>query len=466
MARGRAGSGAGGTVGGDAGAQGTWERTRRELPNVWALSWPVTVSALVQILLPVVDTVLIGRVSQAALAGLGVAATVYVLATVVLNGAGLAIKVTVTHRHGGGEPDEVGRVTDVGLALITALGVLLAVAVVALSGPLSALLAPSQAVAEGAAGYLRITAVSIPALGASITLLSAFSGVGRTRVMLVHALVLGGVNLVIGVGLVFGAGWGLHGVAVATVVAVFAGLGFLVAHGRGRLAAVVPFGHWRLPRADWRAITAGLWRIGWPEMVLLGVGFASPVILVGMLAAQGEAAVAAFRVLDNVFMLLFAVVTGFHSGVTILTGQSIGAGDFERVATVQRAALLLCGGVVAVITGPLVLASEPVIGWTTGDPEITAAILPALGPSALAIVAIGGGVVVSGVLRAAGDTRYIMATELLGEYGLVIPLTWALVVRGDFGLAGLGWAWVASWWTILLLKWLRCRAGFWRTARL
>lgn len=446
-------------------ARGPWSRARDEIGAVWAVSWPVTVSALVQIMLPVVDTILVGRVSLGALAALSVAATVYVLATVILNGAGLGIKVLVAHRHGSGDSDAVGKVTDVSLALTVGLGVVIAVAVLAVAGPLAAMLAPSAAVAAGAASYLRITAVSIPAMAASVTLLSAFSGVGRTRAMLLHALLLGGVNLLAGLVLVFGAGLGLRGVAVATVLAVSAGLVFLVVHGRRRMRDLVPFGRWSMAPGEWRDVTARLWRIGWPEMVLLGVGFLSPVILVGMLSSQGETAVAAFRVLDNVFMLFMAIVTGFHSGTTILSSQCLGAADTERASAVQRAALLLCAGAVMVVAAPLLAAPELVVGAIAPSPGITAAIVPVLPALAVTFVAVGAGAVVSGLLRAAGDARYIMATELLGEYGVVLPLTWLLVIRGDAGLEGLGLAWVVSWWIILALKSQRSRSGYWRTAR-
>lgn len=448
----------------DGAAPGAWGRARQEIPHVWAVSWPVTISALVQIMLPVVDTVLLGRVSLTALATLGVAAPVYVLATVILNGAGLGIKVMVARRHGAGESLEVGKVTRVSLALTTGLGTVLAVLVLAVAAPLSAVLAPSAAVAGGAIDYLYISAVSIPGLAASVTLVSAYAGVGRTRVMLSHALLLGTVNLAVGVALVFGAGLGVRGAALATVLAVYVGLAFLVLYGRARMRALVPFDTRALTRADWRTITAKLWRIGWPEMVLLGVGFMSPVVLVGMLSSQGETAVASFRVLDNVFMLLMAIVAGFHSGVTILSGQCLGAADTQRVDAVQRAALLLCGAAVVLVTAPLLLAPAQVVAAIAPDEAITAAILPALPLMALAFLAIGAGAVVSGLLRAAGDARSIMATELLGEYAVVLPLTWLLVIRGGLGLEGLGLAWVAGWWLILMLKVLRSRSGFWRSA--
>lgn len=435
------------------------------LGRLWALSWPLLVSQLTQIALPLIDTVLIGRVSATALAGLAVAAPIYVVSTMVLLGWAVGIQILAARHHGAGEPAEVGRIAALGALLGAGLGVVVALGVVAVATPLTALLSADAASAAQAATYVQITAASLPVLAVGVALQAAYSGVGRTRIAMGAALIVATVNLAVGVVLVFGAGLGLAGAAFATVLARVAGAAFLVAWGLSRLRRQVPFTAPEV-RSGARVTSLRVWRIAWPQVVLLTIGFASPVILVGLLSAQGATTVAGFRLLDNVFMVMFTATLACHGGVSILAGQRLGAGDIAGARDVQRAGMVLCLLIAAAVTTPLLVAPRAVLSLIAPNPDVVAAVVPAVWPTAAAMVPVALGAAISGVLRAAGDTRWIMFAQLAGEYGVVVVLTWLLTVRGDMGLMGLGIAWVAGWTAVLALYVLRYRQAAWETAQL
>jgi multidrug resistance protein, MATE family len=429
--------------------------------RMWQVTWPVLVANLAQVLLVVTDTVLLGHYSTQALGAVALAAPVYLVATVVVRGWGTAAQVLVARRHGAGQPSEVARVAGVGLALGVAGGIVTALALVGLAPTVLGLIGGDTGLAAPGTVYLRILALAVPFVAATFTLQGVYTGLGATRVTMTMTLLVNAVNLPLGLLLVFGLRLGVTGAAIATLTGTVVGAGFMAWYGRHRFEDLGLLRRGNLH--GWRELAPRLWRIGWPECAMLGLGYGIEVALVALVARLGAVSVAANRLIENVTLFSFIALTACGTGVTVLVGQRLGAGDVEGAAAYRAVGLRLSTLLAAVPLVPVLLAPDAVFGLFTPDPRVVAAATSVILLAVVALVPLVFALNLGGVLRAAGDTRTVLVASVAGD-AFLVPLAWLLAIGLGLGLRGLMLAWLAYGLVYLAVSWWRYRGGSWRTS--
>ncbi|MFD4246007.1 MATE family efflux transporter [Streptomyces sp. NPDC058525] len=431
------------------------EPARPTVRRAWALTYPLLIAGLTQIVVNVVDTAMLARLSTEALSAFALAAPVYLVALIVVRGWATAVQVQVAQRHGAGRPDEVAAAVRVGLAVSAGAGVAVGVLLYATAAPVLVLLgAPDELVGPGAA-YLRVMGFAVPFAAVSFTLQGACAGIGATRVSMYTALLVNLVNLPLGLLLIFRTGLGVTGAALATVAATAAGTGYAACYSRTRL-----------PRsgksADTAAVTGQLWRIGWPEMSTSGIGYLNEALLAGFAARMGTHDLAAYRIVDNLILVVFTFLGSAAAAVMILAGQELGRGNAAGAAGWHRTGLRLMLIMVAVPSAVALAFGRPLIALVTDDPQV---VDRAWAATPLALLSLAPFVVAmshAALLRAAGDTRAVMFASVTSDYLLLIPLGWLLGVHLGLGLPGIYLAWICFGLLYAALLQLRYRRRFTR----
>jgi multidrug resistance protein, MATE family len=433
-----------------------------DLARTWRVTAPLLVAYLAQAAVPIVDTVILGRVSTTALAAVALAVPVYLVAVYTLNGWAAGVQIVVARRHGAGETAETARVADVGLAIALLLGLGAAALLVATGPAAVGFLTGDAALAAIATEYLTVVALALPFVAASATLQASLRGLGRTAVTMHAALLLNAVNLPVGVLLVFGLGLGASGAALATVVSSVVVVGWLAWYARRRVTSATWLSRANL--AGWRPRGRRLWTVGWPEMTLAFLGLGSEVLLAAVIARLGETDLAAYRVVDGLVLPIFMALLACSTGVAVLAGHRLGARDPAGAERAHRAGLVLATGISLVGVVPVVLVPELVFGLFTPDPAVLSL---AVETSLVAILWVPPMILalgLSGLLRAAGDTRTVMVAALAGNYLVLVPLAWVLSLELGVGLVGVWWAWLGYTLLRLAITLRRVRTGAWRTA--
>ena len=436
---------------------------RSAAATLWRVSYPVMVTSLAQLMLTIVDSALLGRYSTQALASIALAAPVYLVATVVVRGWATAIQILVARRHGSGQTEQVGVVVDIGLALGLALGVLMGTALLITAPALLEVIGGGTDLVDEGTEYLRILAGAVPFVAVTFALQGAFAGLGATRVAMTMALVTNIVHLPLAAALIFGAGLGVAGAGLSTLVATAAGAGYLLWYGRRRLAVQLP----RLRAANLRAgrgVVPRLAGIGGPEMAMLLIGYTVEVVLFALVARLGTIELAAYRILDNLLGLSLTGIMGISTGIAILAGQHLGAGDPARAAgyhrTGARIGLLMAAGSAL----PLLLAPAAVLGLFTADTRVVGEASAAALAGVLGLIPMAFAFSLSGLLRAAGESRWVLLASVGSDIVLLIPLAWLFGLVLGWGLNGVFIAWIAfaaGYWALI---YIRYRTGRWKTA--
>ncbi|ANY06935.1 MATE family efflux transporter [Pseudonocardia sp. HH130630-07] len=443
----------------------TLTRDASPLRELWRLVVPLIVTMFAQVAIVLTDTALVARYSTAALASVALAAPVYLIAVMVVRGWATAAQIVVARRFGSGDVPAVAGATAVALLAGVVTGVVFSGSLILTAGPVLGALSDDPAVVAGSVDYLRIVAVGVPFAAASAVLQAAFAGLGATRIAMVSTLLMIIVNLVLGVTLVFGAGFGVVGAGLSTVVSTVVGTAYLIWFARSRIGSVVP-GAVLLARGDLargRVAVPVLARLAWPEAALLFFGYLNEVLVVGFAAQVGSVDLAAYRLLDNLTLVIYNLLAAVGAGIAILAGQCLGAGDVAAVRTYQRTGVVLA---LVLATPPAVLAAlfpGTLFSLATAD---TAVVDLAASTAPLAVVTLVPIVLslnIAGVLRASGDNVTVMIASLVADYAVLVPLAWFLGLVLGWGLTGIYVAWLGFGLTMLAITGWRYATGRWRT---
>lgn len=345
----------------------TSQITHRRLLKV---AGPIILSNATVPLLGAVDTAVIGQLGQAApLGAVGLGAVIlgtlyWAFGFLRMSTSGLAAQA-----KGAGDGVEVS--ATLLRALILGLGA--GLALVALQSPLiwaAVRIAPASAEVEGyARTYLSIRIWGAPATIALYALTGWLIALERTRAVLVLQVWQNGLNIGLDLWFVLGLGWGIGGVAVATLIAEWTGLALGLYLARATFGATFRAAWARVPDRRALAQTFRASRDIMGRSVILQLSFTTFVFLG---AGFGTVTLAANHVLLQFLEITAFALDGIAFAAETLVGQAIGA---RALADVRRACLLSFqwGFAGAALMALVFLAgSGPIIDLLTTSAEVRA----------------------------------------------------------------------------------------------
>lgn len=420
---------------------------------IWRLALPAFGALVAHPLFLLTDAAIVGTLGTVPLAGLGAATTV--VATLVGLAIFLAYATTasVARRLGAGDrAGALGQGVD-GMVLGLGLGTVLAVVVWFTAEPLVVALGTSPAATEQAVTYLRIVAVSMPAMLGVLAGVGVLRGLQDTATTLYVTLAQVGLNLVLSVLLVLVLGFGIAGSAIGTAAAEILGL---VAYG----AVVLRLAHREGTRL--RPSGAGVMRSvrdGVPlfiRTIALRVVF---LVAAAVAARLGDDTLAAWHVTSTLFFALALTLDALAIAGQALLGRTLGAGDIEASRYLTRR-LVVWSTILGVGLTVFVLAIRPWLPeWFSDDATVIALISSALIVLAVQQPLAGITFALDGILIGAGDMRFLAIAQTVVMV-LFLPAAW-WVLDADLGLDGLWWA--MAWFLLIraiILGW-RARGSAW-----
>ena len=435
------------------------------LKRILALSYPITVANLTQILLGLVDTAMISRVSTEALAAAAIASSVNIAASMLFSGWATAAQVIAARRFGEGRSADIGRLLDVSLLVGVCAGLVVLLALSIGASWLFAAFGVSEAVRAEGAPYLRVLALAAPLAAATAMFRAVYAGVGETGVAMRMTFLVNAINIPLNYILIFAVGWGLLGAGVGTAISVALGCLYMGQFGWRRFRnkyELFRVGHLR----QCRDVLRRLWPIGWPETAMLFLGYINNVLVLRIVASLGTSVIAGMQVVTNAQQILWTVIWALSTGASILVGHSLGTRDEGAVALTERAGLLLMVAVPGILLAPVLVAPSPILHLLTPDADVVAEASSVLPILALQVPFMASSMVLAAVLRAAGDSKWVFYTSTVSSYLVLVPLSWLLAVPFGWGLAGVYVAGIAFFVARTAGSWWRYRQGNWRTAEI
>jgi len=339
--------------------------------RIWRIAGPIVLSNATVPLIGAVDTGVVGQMGLAApigAVGLGavILATIYwIFGFLRMGTSGLAAQA-----HGAGNAAESTAVLLRGLIVAAAAGLFL----IALQGLLlrgAFAIAPASAEVEGLARtYLAIRIWGAPATIALYAVTGWLLAVERSRGMVAVQLWINGVNVVLDLWFVLGLGWGVPGVAVASLIAEWSGLALGLWLCRGALRGA-PLAAARARLGDRVALRLMLDvnRDIMLRSVLLQLCFTTFIFLG---ARFGDVTLAANQVLLQFLEITAYALDGFAFAAETLVGQAVGARSVAGVRQATRLAMIWGIAGAVLLAAVFALTGGPIIDLMATAPEVRA----------------------------------------------------------------------------------------------
>ncbi len=396
------------------------------------LAWPLALGMLNNALMQLVDRAFLARESMASLEA---ALPASMLAFIFLGFFQSVIAYSgtfVAQYHGAGDGRKAHLSYRAGLLLALVAGVLM-LPLVPLGDWILSLAAHSPDVLVRERIYYTIVMVGGVGLFGQMAAQAYFTGIGKTRIVF-WVNVLGNlVNIILDPVLIFGwwvfPKWGIAGAAVATVFATFvqwAVLGVAVARCRNEVVS------WRDSRGELFDLMKRILRFGVPSGGYSILNMLSFTIFVFMTGRVSDVAFAVSNACFSVCYFLFAPMEGFSLAASTLVGQAQGCGDTAAARLAGSRTVKLAVSLVAVASLVTLLLWRPILSLFAPEAAVAAEFYE-LGFILVLLMSAwqvfdAADVVLSGALKGAGDTRFVLVWMLVVAFGLWMPLVWVVSV--------------------------------------
>jgi len=435
--------------------------------EVALLAFPVVIQSISETIMQLIDSAMVGRLGAAQLGAIGFAGIWIWTLFVPFTGTGHGLQTFVARHDGADEKRRCGPWIWQALWLLVPAMVVWMFVVAVFFPLLVAWIGPSADLSAAAIGYGYARLPGGPAVVANFVLMSFFRGIGDTRTPLYA--VMGGiaVNVSLAYCLIFGA-FGLPQLGVA-------GAGLAMSAGSWTILALLTWAVLRPGmRADYHtqpcrperepmlrflrtsAPIGGQWLLDMTTFAIFG----------SIIARMGDVSMAASQAMLQLLSVSFMQANSIALASGTLVGRYIGARDLAAASRSYHSAQALGLGLAAAVAVLFVSAPDALLGIFTRDPRVLEIARPLLALGACFQVIDAIGIIASGSLRGAGDTRWPFAVQASLAWVLRLPVVYVFAIWLQGGVFG---AWMGELVYVLVLSLsfvLRFRAGHWQEMRI
>ena len=424
---------------------------------------PIAAGTIIQQLYNAVDGLIVGRfVGTDALAAVGGSSAQIINVLVgffVAMTAGASV--VIGQIFGAGRREELNQAVGNAVAALTLLGVLLGVfGFAAAPWLLRVLQTPAETIA-GATLYLRIYFLGVPfvmILNMESSILRALGDSFHPFLFMMAGCLL---NILLDLVFVLLCGWGIAGVAAATVAAQVLNAALLTVRlARGEKTCRLQIRNLRLKGV----YLINMMRLGVPSGLQSSMYSVSNTIIQVAVNSLGTVVVASWAMSGKTDGLYWAVISAMGAAITGFIAQNRGAGRMDRVRQCVRQGMMMAFGVTIGISALLMIFGIPMLRILTPDEAVvktTYEIMTYFVPFYFTWVPVE---VLSAVLRGAGDAVYPVV--IIGIGICLFRVIWIVTVFAHFGtLFSLCLSYAVSWVITGIALAVYYRKGKWMTRR-
>jgi MATE family multidrug resistance protein len=401
--------------------------------DVWRIAAPMVLSNISVPLLGMVDTGVVGHLESAVYIGaVAIGSTIFSFLYSGMNFLRMGTTGIAAQRYGAGDND--GLRLSLGQAMVVA--VTIAIAAMLLQGPIGALgmslLGATGELEANALQYFNIRIWSAPGTLANYVMIGWFLGLQNARVPLLIFLTINVTNIALDLLFVIGFGMKVDGVALASVIAEYAGLVVALSFAARELRRRT--GHWPIEKfirlreyGAYFAINANLF-----------VRTTTLIFTISFVTAQGARMggliLAANAILQQMQNLTAFGLDGFAHAAEALVGKAVGA---RRREALERAVELCLKWSLIFAAGfsvTYIVAGPALINLLTDLPEVRETTLRYLPWMILSPLVSVWSFLYDGVYVGATRAREMRNIMLFSTFAVFLPAWYLLQFLGNDGL--------------------------------
>lgn len=402
---------------------------------------PMLLGNVFQQLYNVVDSIVVGNyLGKEALGAVGASFPILFTLISLVIGIAMGTTIIISQFFGAKEMDNVRKAIDTMFVVLGIASVIVTFIGLTFSEEIFRLIKLPEEIIPQALKYFNIYIGGIILSFGFNGINAILRGLGDSKTPLVFMIISSLINIGLDLLFVVVFGWGIEGVAIATIIAqggaFISGMIYL-----NRYHSFININFLKLS-FDKFIFKKSLF-IGLPtglQQMFVALGMSALFRIVNDFGTDVVAAYSAAGRIDS-FALLPAM--NFSAALSTFVGQNLGANKPERVRNGLISTMLMSAVISITITLVAVFFGETLMGWFTKDANVIA-----IGHEYLIIVSsfyliFTTMFIVSAVFRGAGDTIPPMFITLLALWIIRIPVSW--VLSQSMGETGIWWGVPIAW---------------------
>lgn len=400
-----------------------------------SLCIPIIIQNLISTSVNIIDTVMISSLGEASVASIGVANQYFFLFNMTLSGLTGGAGLFISQFFGKNDANNIKKVTGLNVLLGIILGLLFFIPAFIFPKFIIHFFSYDPEVVKLCIQYFSIIAFCYPLIAVSTVFSMGSRSVRNPKLGMICSAVALISNIILNYGLIFGnlglPALGVRGAAIATVIARFIEFSLLIGYVYiVKKDYVLKFNIANLKSIDKQFINTFFEKS--TPILLNDSGWAIGTVLYSVAYAKaGTSAIAASQIATSTgnFFIMTAVCVAI--GASIMLGNELGA-DNKEVAIDYAKKFSKIVFVVGTLFGLILILNIPVLlkMFSVSD---------SLAPDIIKIFAIMGllmglksfnTLLIIGILRSGGDTKYSLFLELGCMWLVSLPLTFIFAIKG------------------------------------
>lgn len=389
------------------------------------IALPVAMQGMLNTIVNLVDTMMIGALGATAIAAVGLANKVFFVFTLLVFGIVSGSGVLAAQYWGNGDIKNIKKVVGLALTLAVAASIAFLVPAVVCPEAVMQIFTASEDAIQVGAGYLTIVALSYPATAVSNTFVAMLRATGRVKAPVVISSCTIFINIFFNYTFIYGnfgaPAMGAAGAALATLMARLAealSIILVVYLGKAPVAARFKemFGYSREFLVQFFSTTSPVIA----NEFIWGLGTTLYSLAYGRMGNDAVAAITIATTIQDIVTVLFQ---GLSAATAVIMGNEMGAGKLKRAERYAKNFLIL--QFIVTILGALfcVAIRWQIIGVYNITPEIAESVSRCIIVFALFMpFKMFNYVMVVGILRSGGDTKMCLLLDCSGVWMIGVPM--------------------------------------------
>ncbi len=411
--------------------------------QIFKLAIPAIAEMLLHTLVWTVDTAMVGRLTPADISGVNLGVTIMFTMAHIIGAIGVGATALIARNVGSKDIDRANYIAGLSISL----GVILALVVgflgIAATRPIFIAIVDDPLVIKIGIEYTKIVFTGVFFLIPLMISNSILRAAGNTTVPMISALVANTFNIVGDYVLIFGKfgfpQMGAKGAAIATAGAQAVGLLICLYYLlRGKeIVKIKKENLFRLQKEPLKSLVNLSIPAGIESIMNEGSRLASSF----WIAQLGTVAFAANSLAVAAESISFNPGFGFAVAATTLVGQSLGAGDHEAARKIAKRCVLFSSLFMGIVGLAYYAFPFQIMRAFSSDIDTVKLAAICLRIAAFEQIPISVGMVLSGVLKGAGDTKGPFRISLITNLLVRLPLIFAVVflIKGH-----VSYVWIAT----------------------
>ncbi|MFA6401162.1 MAG: MATE family efflux transporter [Salinivirgaceae bacterium] len=407
--------------------------------KLFAIATPIIVQNLVHYFQIQVDMALLGQSNTQYLSAVGNVLFPYNIILSFLTALSAGATVLISHGVGSRSLTGARRYSEVSFFFNILVALPFFLLLFFYSHTLMNWMGASEQINQYATEYMKYLSFSILFLGIELSIVAILQGVGKTRAIMVAAIIGTVSNVFFDWVLIYGRlGFpelGIKGAGIATSLAGFLGIAYLI------------FALISTQRLPFKPTLKGIFNPRWSiqkQNIIVGLPYGleamfwslGQIVMIRMVNEIDDFSAGLYVLITRIQAVTFFFYLGIAKATMILVGHEMGSGNRERALQVGfmslKYAFALCG-ITAVV---FLIYPEQLLSIFTSEQALIKESAPLLRIVAITIFPVAVNVVIGNAIRGLKDTKWMFYTQSFGTI-FVISVSATLLFAFHLGLKGI-----------------------------